>query len=67
MNRRISVRMDMNDKIRHAERAGGISRSLSEYLDAVDVECWDDWQRARRAAKANKLAAIGAANTREEE
>jgi hypothetical protein len=67
MNRRISVRMDMADKIKHAERTGGISRSLSEHLDAVDVEVWGDWQRARRAAKANKLAAIGAATTRDEE
>lgn len=60
MTRRLSVRMDMNEKIRHAERAGGISRATSQYLDMVDIECWDDWHKARRAAKANRLAAIGA-------
>lgn len=68
-NRTVStlVRRDMADKIRHAERVGGITRSFSRYLDAVDAECWSDWHRARRAAKANKLAAQAADATRSEE
>ena len=60
MDRRISVRMDMDQKIKHAERTGGISRATSQYLDMVDIQCWDEWNRARRTAKANRLAAQGA-------
>lgn len=58
------MRADMDAKIASFEQLGGISSRTRMVLDLVDEECDTEWRRARRAARANRLAAQAAASTR---
>ena len=58
------VREDMDAKIASFEQLGDIDTRTRMVLDAVDEECDAEWRRSRRAARANRFAAQGAASTR---
>ena len=59
-----SAREDMNAKIASFETLAGISGRVRDVLDWTDAESDAEFQRARRAAKANRLAAEAASSTR---
>jgi hypothetical protein len=57
-----AVREDMNAKIASFETLAGISGRVRGVLDWADAQSDVEFQRARRAARANRLAAAAADN-----
>jgi hypothetical protein len=57
-----SAREDMNAKIASFETLAGITGRVRGVLDWADYESDVEFQRARRAARANRLAAAAADN-----
>ena len=57
-----SAREDMNAKIASFETLAGITGRVRGVLDWADAQSDAEFQRARRAARANRLAAEAADN-----
>jgi hypothetical protein len=55
------LRADMDAKIASFEQLGDIGSRTRMVLDAVDEECDAEWRRARRTARANRLAGAAVA------
>ena len=55
-----SAREDMDAKIASFEVLAGIPRRVREVLRDVDSEVLDEWDRANRSIRANRLAALAA-------
>ena len=59
-----AAREDMNAKIASFETLAGITGRVRDVLDRADAQSDMECQRARRAARANSLAAEAASSTR---
>jgi hypothetical protein len=59
-----AARQDMDAKVASFETLAGITGRVRSVLDWTDAESDAEFQRARRAAKANRLAAEAAASAR---
>ena len=59
-----AAREEMNAKIASFETLAGITGRVRSVLDWTDAESDAEFRRARRAAKANRLAAEAASSTR---
>jgi hypothetical protein len=59
-----AAREDMNAKVASFETLAGISARVRDVLDWADAQSDAEFQRDRRAAKANRLAAEAASSTR---
>lgn len=59
-----AAREDANAKIASFETLAGITGRVRDVLDWADAQSDAEFQRARRAAKANRLAAGAASSTR---
>ena len=58
------AREEMDAKVASFETLAGISARVRDVLDWADAQSDAEFQRARRAAKANRLAAEAASSTR---
>ena len=59
-----AARQDMDAKVASFETLAGITGRVRSVLDWTDAESDAEFQRARRAAKANRLVAEAASSTR---
>ena len=59
-----AAREEMNAKIASFETLAGITGRVRSVLDWADAQSDMEFQRARRAARANRLAAEAASSTR---
>jgi hypothetical protein len=55
-----AAREDMDAKIASFEVLAGLPRRVREVLRDVDSEVLDEWDRANRSIRANRLAALAA-------
>jgi len=55
------AREDMDAKIASFEQLGDIDTRTRGVLDTVDEECDAEWRRARRTARANRIAVAAVA------